>query len=141
MDHARRKMRPASSSLSSDSYQLVSSPLHDENRLSLWMQGSTRHLSSGPSYEYARRSWTTFEDSGQESSHETHETSITRSNPPLHGKLWRTGYLRNVPWLGVGGLLLVSSSTIAPVRSFWASLTVTQSQAGESLLLLSSPSY
>jgi hypothetical protein len=71
------------------------------------------HLSSVPSYEYARRSWTTVENSGQASNHETHGSSIARSNPPLHWKLWRTGYLRNVPWLGVGSLLLVLSSTIA----------------------------
>jgi hypothetical protein len=113
MDRPRRKPLPASSSLSSDTYQLLSSPSHDQNHSSLWIQGSTRRLSSSPFYEYARRSWTTVKDSGQESNYETHESSIARSNPPLHGKLWRTGYLRNVPWLGVGSLLVVLSSTIA----------------------------
>ncbi|KAF4626857.1 hypothetical protein G7Y89_g11298 [Cudoniella acicularis] len=78
------------------------------------MQGSKRHpLSSGPTYEYSRRSWTAVEDTGQDSNHGTYEASIARSNPPLHGKLWQTGYLRNVPWRGIGSLLLVLTSTIA----------------------------
>lgn len=114
MDFPRCKPLPASSSLRRDTYQLVSSPSHDQSRSSLWMQGGTQHLSSGlPSYEYTRRRWTTVEDSGQESNHETHESSIAHLYPPLHGKLWRTGYLQNIPWLGVGSLMLVLSSTIA----------------------------
>ena len=114
MDFPRCKPLPASSSLRRDTYQLVSSPSHDQSRSSLWMQGATQHLSSGPpSYEYTRRRCTTVEDSGQESNHETHESSIAHLYPPLHGKLWRTGYLRNIPWLGVGSLMLVLSSTIA----------------------------
>ena len=77
------------------------------------MLGSTQHLSSSLSYEYALRSETSVENRGQESNHETHEPSIAHSNLPIHGKIWRTGYLRNVPWLGVGSLSLVLSSTTA----------------------------
>ncbi|KAN0110978.1 hypothetical protein V8E51_007365 [Hyaloscypha variabilis] len=113
MDRPRRKPLPISSSVRPGAYQLVSPPSHDQNRPSLSMQGSTQHLYSSPSHEYAQRSWTTAEDTGQESNHETYESSIACSNPPRHGKLWRTGYFLNVPWLGVGSLLLVLSSTTA----------------------------
>jgi len=113
MDRPRRKPLPISSSVTPGAYQLVSPPSHDQNRPSLSIQGSTQHLYSSPSHECAQRSWTTAKDTGQESNHETYESSIACSNPPLHGKLWRTGYLRNVPWLGVGSLLLVLSSTTA----------------------------
>lgn len=110
--------------MSRDFYQLVSSPLHDENPSSSLMQESTRHLFSDPSYEYPQRSWTAFKDNGQvqqagaslkttASNQEIYEASIPHLNPPLLGKPWRTGYLRNVPWLGIGSLLLVLSSTIA----------------------------
>ena len=75
------------------------------------MHRSTQHPSL--SYEYAQRGRTAVEEVGQESNHETYESPTARSDPPLHGKLWQTGFLRNVPWVGVGSLLLVLSSTSA----------------------------
>ena len=113
MDRPRRKPLPASSPVNPAAYQLVSSPSHDQNRSSLRRQRSTQPLFSSPSYEFGQRDWTTVEDSGQESNHMSFESFIGHSNPPLHGKLWRTGCLRNVPWLGVGSLLLVLFSTLA----------------------------
>jgi hypothetical protein len=104
MERPRRKPLPASSSFRSETYQLLSSPSHDQNHSVFWTQGPTRYLSSGP-YEHAQRSWTMVEDSGQES-------WIAPPYPPSRGKLLQTGYLRNVPWVGVGSLLVVSCSTI-----------------------------
>lgn len=115
MDRLRRKPLPASSSLRPSSYQLVPSPSHDQSRSSLQMPGSTQHLPSSPSYEYVLRSGTSAENSGQESNRETHEPLITYLNPPLYGKIWRTDYLRNVPWLRVGSLLLVLSLITASI--------------------------
>jgi hypothetical protein len=56
MERPRRKPLPASSSFSSETYQLLSSPSHDQNDSLFWTQGPTRHPSSGP-YEHAQRSW------------------------------------------------------------------------------------
>jgi hypothetical protein len=73
----------------------------------------TQDSSSAPAYDYGQQSLGSKNETQGSDIHEIHEALTPPSVPHSQEKAWQTGFLRNVPWLGLGALLLVLCSIIA----------------------------
>jgi len=73
----------------------------------------TQDSSSALAYDYGQQSLGSKNEAQGSDIHEIHEALTPPSVPHSQEKAWQTGFLRNVPWLGLGALLLVLCSIIA----------------------------